>query len=232
MKIYFESVGGRLPGLHYEQARVDLQEAAYPWFWVVHPADSASNFLTDTDYVKEAERCLANGGGILFIKGTRYAGEESEADAEALERKHKRRIHCLRVPVSSESHKIISRIGNFLLDMEKLEAGEAIPWSKAEPEKWPENLVALYLLLVAIQSSASEAEHIRDAWRQLDPEWRRQLLTNAWVEYCDERNLNKAAWTIAGLPDTDDSRNDFDLANSSTVAKALEVLRASFSVNP
>jgi hypothetical protein len=230
MHIYFESVGSRLSGLSYENSPPDLANTDKAWFWVVHPAYSASDFMTDVEYKDIAERCIENGGAILFIKGTRFSGEDTKAVAEALERKHKLRIHCLRVAVSSDSKKIISRIGEFLRIVEQLKPSQPIPWAKVEPKSWPENLVAIYLLLKALEVAPHETERIRKAWDDLDPQFRQQLWRRAWVEYCEERDLKDSEWVAAGLPDMK-SEGAIELPEQQAVSRAASIVRMSFVSN-
>lgn len=201
MKIYFNNVGEQhLGNLGYPEGPDNATVRTEPWFWVVHPEGNAKQFLADAEYGPAAQNCLDRGGGILFLKGTRLAGLNNE-EAAALESQRDQRVHCLRVACSKNSPKIVERVRRFLQEIESMGPGQYIPWEKVEPAPWPESLVAIYLLLKAIEASPEDANKIRSAWSDLDPTWRQNLWADAWREYSEERSLNLSDWLQAGLPE-------------------------------
>lgn len=228
MKVFFKNVEERHLGrVAYPGGPNDSDVRAEPWFWVVHPADSAKDFLTDIEYRAAVKNCIDRGGGILFLKGTRFAGMDTEADAEALEIEYEQRIHCLRVACSEHSPKIVERIHRFLREIEERGPGHHIPWEKVEPPPWPESMVAVYLLLKTIEASPEDADKIRDAWNDLDPTWRQNLWTEAWREYSEERSLNNSEWLQAGLPEG--VRPTTDLPEMAQISKAAAVIKQCLS---
>lgn len=227
MQIFFKNIGNHLPSLIYPDSPTDVKSISGSWLWVVHPAKSAKSFLDDKFYGPNATECLDRGGAILFIKGTRYAGMGSEAEAVALERKHTNRIHCLRVACDGSSPKVIERIRVFLEKIARISPHEPIPWKEVEPAPWPENLVAIYLVLLAMKAAPNDAEKIRAGWNELDSAWRQRLWENAWEEYREERVLTESEWKAAHLPVPGSKEVDFP--EPSNISKALETVKLSFS---
>lgn len=194
-----------------------------PWFWVIHPAGytDAGSFCEDKNDV--VNTCIDRGGGVLFLSGSAYAG--SRVIAEKLKLKYSGRIHCLSIAVDSpeSSPKVVGRIRNFLRLVESLQPGDRIPWEEAEPTEWPQNLVAIYLVVKAMAFSPEDAPAIRKAWEDMDLKWRGRLCSDAQNEFI-ERGFDVDEWAEAGLPS---SSTSYKLPDSDLVATAAEVLRLS-----
>lgn len=230
MKIFFKNIEPRHLGkLSYPDGPDNAVMFGEPWLWVVHPPSSAKEFLIDVDYERAVKNCIDRGGGILFLKGTRLAGLDNEEEAVFLENQYNQRIHCLRVACSQNSPKIVERVNRFLKEIEVLIPGQSIPWEKVEPAPWPESLVAIYLLLKALESSPKDAEKIRSAWDELDLTWRQHLWAEAWREYNEDRSLGESDWLRAGLPQA--GKQAVALPEPDLIPRAVDVIKQGLSGN-
>ncbi|HEX8087922.1 MAG TPA: hypothetical protein VF762_03670 [Blastocatellia bacterium] len=222
MRIFFEDVRDKLPDFEADNLPEDWQDWKEPWFWVIHAGRSPRIFFKERP--ASAKACIDRGGGILFISASPYGGFDDEDEAKEFEQDTEKRgrIHCLRVACSSKSKKVQERLYKFLDLMGELEAWAEIPWEKAEPDPWPENLVAIYLLLKAIELSPRDAQSIRDAWDRMDNSWRKQVWVNAWSEYHEDLSLNEEDWKNAGLPLPGSA--DMGMPETSNLAAAVDTI--------
>jgi hypothetical protein len=227
MRIFFEDVRDKLPDIEGDNLPEDWQTWEEPWLWVIHAGRSPRIFFKERP--TSAKACIDRGGGILFISGYPYGGFDDEDEAKEFEQDPEKRgrVHCLRVACSSKSKKVQERLYKFLDGVGSIKGWEEIQWDKAEPAPWPENLVAIYLLLKAIEFSPKDAQNIRDAWGLMDSSWRRQVWVNAWSEYYEDLSLNEDDWKNAGLPLPDNQ--GLDIPGPSELVVAIHTLKRAFA---
>jgi hypothetical protein len=232
MDVYFFDLDDRLRNLDRPWLPSNYKDSRTPWLWVVH-SDPIS-FLAEDD----ATVCIANGGGILFVSGSPRSGF-TENEARDLEAKpeYRNRVHLLRIacPSSQSNLTLENRMVAFLELVRKLKAGDAIPWEKAEPGRWPANLVGIYLILTAVKFSTQDpnepkhADAIRTAWDSLDTTVRQRIWEGAWDEYNSELSLLESDWKAAGLPLPGDSA--LSMPELERVDNALKVISSALSIH-
>jgi len=195
---------------------------AVPCFWVVHPVgySGAWGFYLDEAMNEVIVQCLNAGGAILFLSGTPYAG--SAARANQLSNEHRRRIHCLNTSISGSESKVAERLLRFLKIVEELKPDEPIPWKEAEPASWPQNLVALYLVLKAMEYAPHDAESIREGWATMEQKWRRKLLTDALDEY-EDNGFSEHEWLTLGF--SCDENEPISLPPAQKLPMAVDALK-------
>ncbi len=228
MKVFFFGTEQKLP-LVTQPNFSDYQDHwDDPWFWVVHPGSDLTSFLDEKK--RNISECVRRGGAILFISGSARCGLESNETAEKLEAEQNGRIHFLRsscgdsLPGSPPS-RVAERILHFIKLVEDLEAYEAVPWSEVEAGKWPENLLAVYLVMKALETCPEDAPAIRNAWDLMDSAWKRRVWANAWKEYHEDLKLRGTTWTGAGLPSLD---GDLSMPDSPNLVAAVATIRRAF----
>jgi len=178
MEIFYSAVGDKLPGRRHE---LPLSGSAEAWFWIVHAGSRVAEFFDDDP---RANVCLANGGAIFFLSSGRYGGLESEAKALDVERAHGGRVYCLRAACTKTSTVVHDRVESFLKIVAGLNAWNPVPWQEVEPPAAHENLLALYLMLKALEfMTEQERNNVLSAWSAMPELWKKDLLDAAEQEY-------------------------------------------------
>jgi hypothetical protein len=186
MEIFYSAVGDKLPAL--KQRALPQSGWEKGWFWVVHGGSDTPAFFTEDE---RALDCIRKGGAILFISAARYGGLGSESAAEAMERPHNGRVYCLRSGCTATSVSVQEHIDRFLSFVTTLLPGDPIPWHDAEPAPTHENLLALYLLLKAIEVSDDVRKaSLISAWTKMPDEWKATLINSA---IRDHQEVNRLA---------------------------------------
>jgi hypothetical protein len=224
MKIFFFGTEQKLPLASQPNFSDYEDDWDDPWFWLVHPG-SLSSFLIEKQ--EQISKCIKKGGAILLISGSPLCSEEK---AQRLEAEKNNRIHflrssCIDSPPNSVPSRVAVRILRFLKLIEDLNPYDAVPWSEVEASRWPENLLAIYLVVKALQTCPEDESAIRNAWDLMDTEWKRSVWVNAWNEYHQDLKMNASNWTDAGLPPLD---GDLRMPVSSKVGVAMTTLRRAF----
>jgi hypothetical protein len=228
MKIFFSSTEDKLP-LEQQPHLSDYGNSWHgPWVWVVHPGLDPESFLEEN--ATDVESCIDKGGALLFISGSPRCGL-SEQKAQKIEAERDERVHFLRsactdLSPNSKPSAVVERILRFLKLLEGLDPHGSVPWSEVEPGKGPENLLAVYLLLKALETCPSDDPAIRKAWDLMDPAWKRKVWEKAWREYHEELKMDGTSWKEAGLPAID---GELDLLHSSKLVAATATIRRAFA---
>jgi hypothetical protein len=227
MKLFFSSTRDKLP----LDPQPDFSDHADSWdgswLWVVHPGLDPETFLEENE--KDIKACVDRGGALLFISGSIRCGL-SEAKAQQIETEKKGRLHFLRSACSDSSPNskpspVVARILRFLKLMEDLQPYEAVPWPEVEASKWPENLLAVYLMMKALETCPDDEPAIRNAWELMDSAWKSQVWLRAWKEYHEELKMSGLSWTAAGLPVAE---GESGIPDSSKLPAATAVIRRAF----
>jgi hypothetical protein len=177
MNIFYRAVGNKLPGER--RPELPLRGSVEAWFWIVHVGSETEKFFK-SDQGARANECLAKGGAILFLSSGRFGGLSSEAAARAFERGHNGRVYCLRAACTSTSFSVHDHVNRFLKTVSRLEPWAPIPWSEVEPPPTHENLLAVYLLIRAIEETSGERRSfLVDGWNAMPETWRATLLEAA-----------------------------------------------------
>jgi hypothetical protein len=156
-------------------------------FWVIHPPETPTVWLHEAP---DTEEYRGRGNAFLFISGNGLGGFGWVLDglkcAEELEKEWKDRVHCLRPACSERTIAIHQQIAILLSEVEKLDAGAAIPWWIVRPAATHENLLALYLLgLAAAGMDSDQRRAFQEFWAIVAPDWKQVLLERASSEYVD-----------------------------------------------
>lgn len=242
MEIYFEDVEDRLERIVNKFSPYELTtewiKLGKPWLWVIHndpeilleqtmpfsEDNSEEESLDNTTAI--AKECLRRGGCILFLSGQPVEKEK----AENYEKKYDNRIHCLRVSCSSggDNRKIENRLDRFLQKIKSFNGWDPIPWEYVEPEKWPENLIAIYLTLTTLEQLKNHAvasdkyDRVIYAWNEMPENWKKQIWENAWEEYNLLQKRRESEWKNAGFPLPGSHSYNFRIEDSS---KGLELIK-------
>lgn len=145
--------------------------------------------------------CLQSGGGILFLSGERFGGFKSLDAARAFEQRLNNRVHCFRASCPENAPQaIVRKIGTFLEQIKTLKGDQPLPWEIIELKPWPENLLAIYLLLKMYQKCNEKRADLERAFHSASSEIRVSLLTEAWVEFRYGNPGDPERWKKAGLP--------------------------------
>lgn len=205
MEIFFLAVGDKLPAI-IKQRSLPQSGWEQGWFWVVHGGSDTPSFFTEDE---RAQKCISQGGAILFISAARYGGLGSEAAAEAVERPHGGRVHCLRSGCTATSVSVQEHIERFLGSMSALAPDDPISWHDVEPPPTHESLLALYLLLRAIEASDADPKAaLIAAWRKMSDAWKADLIDSAIRDHQEVNRLGTPALVIdLELREEDRKRN-------------------------
>jgi hypothetical protein len=229
MEIYFHDVEDRFLTLHKEYDMGELIDEFIhqerPWFLVIHE-DPGILEVDESIPGDLARHCLKSGGAILFLSGQPIENET----AETFERKYDNRIHRLRVscPSGGYNRKIEARLNRFLQKVKPLNGWDPIPWEYAEPEKWPENLITIYLTLTALEQlnksgvTSDKYDRVIYAWNGMPEDWKKQVWENAWEEYNLLQKQHKSEWENVGFPLPESHSFDFRIEDAS---KGLELIK-------
>lgn len=189
MKIRFCDIDTQLPGgiLRRAPSHTIRDDAT---FWIVHPYETPTIWLEER---LEIEDCRARGDAFLFISGNGLGGFGGASDglkcAEELETEWNGRVHCLRPACSGRTNSVHQRIMLLLNEVEGLQAGTTIPWWIVQPATAHENLIAMYLVGLAVSyMDPSRRAAFVNRWAAVDPDWKQALLNNASVEYIAATN--------------------------------------------
>lgn len=128
-----------------------MQNPDTPEILVVHLQSSAESILADVIGPMGGHGHTV---GVLFVTAERYAGVAQDV-RQGLERKYPGQVHFLSYPVQNLrkgepcQQDIRQRFTSFHAIICTLKETAEIPWHLLEPPPWPENIVAVYLALVA-----------------------------------------------------------------------------------
>lgn len=135
---------------------------------VVHLQGDAASILCD---VIGQEGAQGRTVGVLFVKGERFSGVQKE-ERQLLESRYPGQIHFLSYAVENVGQcqrDIEQRFESFRASVAKLEAEARIPWHLLEPPPWPEEIVAVYLALIAKERGTDVLAAITtEMWRVAD----------------------------------------------------------------
>ena len=104
-----------------------------------------------------------------------------------------------------------------------------LKWAILEPERWPRNLVILYLVVRSAELSQGEARgKILAGWKAFDNETKRKIWQTALEEHM-RRGGSYDKWKFAGLPDVSKPGEDEVLDfGEEKIAEALNTLASVF----
>lgn len=95
-------------------------------------------------------------------------------------------------------------------------------WALLEPDHWANNLLAVYLLLAAVNEAGESEQAIVHSWNSMPQDSRKSVLTAAWREYQDLGG-NPNRWVECGLA-LDAESGSAKLPAAPLVARAMEVI--------
>jgi len=109
------------------------------------------------------------------------------------------------------------------------ETGE-LNWSSLEPEPWPRNLVAVYVVAKSAQlSDQTSRGRILEAWKRMDETTKRRVWRKAYEEY-GKRGGSPEKWSAGGLPDL--TKKEGDMApldfDEQKVVNTVETIQSTF----
>lgn len=165
MKIYGE-IDRRLGAV----VTFDQPAAGENYLLVIHPNDADEWVKEELPERLSDERCR----GVLLVKGVPAAGLSGD-HLTRLKTQYGPRFHASACAVGTEhestrlSGHSETRFRNFF---EHARAADDLPdWSILDP-RWPENLLAAYLLAKTLASDAGEADVIEGRAEDWEPVWR------------------------------------------------------------
>ena len=124
--------------------------------------------------LRRTRRWPSNLAGVVLLKGLAYAGSTSPEEADRLAAEFPGQVHIISyaIPPSGESPETRARFTNFQTELVSISIGKRISYDLLEPPRSPEDLVAVYLALVAEGKDVDVLDQIHaEVWKQAGREF-------------------------------------------------------------